>query len=460
MGTLVKEQHSTDGNRPQIKGKKRRVSWLFGSVAFLLLIMAVTPVFVLFLITDSHALVEETATVKANSAVKAKEIVKTVYANLTDAEASGVSKLTLSEDEINGVIALAMRGVKNLKGRVNVTPAGINSAFSFSVPSNPFGNYINLTGIVIPSSSGLYINDISIGRFTLSGELVLSLIEKVLNLFLGGEATGTQLITSIKSIEVVGSKLIITYRPVLGLKQAIKQTKGKVKSIRNDLALLASPKDVNAYYENICTLHAKIGDLGRVPLAYYLSDTFDFAGKRTLNSNNPREENKAAILALAIFLGAAEFDSFIGAIDSSTFERCQPKDSNIVIAKRNDLRLHFIFSAVLKIMSDSSASFAIGEFKELLDSGKGGTGFSFTDLAADRSGIRFTEFALSKSGAYRLQLMASKLTKESVFFPSLRELPDGISQKNFEEKGGLDGLFYKTHLALIDRRISELPLYQ
>ncbi len=434
--------------------------WLWRGIFTFILLITTTPILLIFLASDSHSLVEETATINANSATKAKQIATNVYNNLTHRNTSYLFKTRLTENDINGIIAMTMRGFKGLKGRINVTPMGIKGAFTLPTPNNPFGEYINFTGTIIPSSSGLYVDTVSIGHLPLPSQLGVFITETILNAFLGGEATGSKLIATIDSIRVSGSTLIVSYRAIPALKQAIEQTKSKMRNMRNDLALTAKPSDVKVYYQNICRLHSKIGDLGSVPLGYYLSDTFLFAAQRTQLSQQAQTENKAAILALAIFLGTAQFDSFIGAIDEPTFQRCQPKNNRITLARRDDLRLHFIFSAAIKIISDSNISFAIGEFKELLDSGKGGTGFSFTDLAADRSGIRFSEFALSETGAIKLQQMAAELTHESVFFPSLTNLPDGISQKIMKQRNGLNGEFYQKHLALINQRINELPLYQ
>jgi hypothetical protein len=103
-------------------------------------------------------------------------------------------------------------------------------------------------------------------------------------------------------------------------------------------------------------------------------------------------------------------------------------------------------------------SFALGEFKELADS-QGGSGFSFSDLVADRAGIQFAELALDSSGALRMQRMAQELTEEEVFFPSLTGLPEDMQQQVFEERGGLESDYYKNYLTIINDRINHLILY-
>jgi len=411
-------------------------------------------------ISDSYALVEETANVDTDSAVKAKKIAKQLYGDLTSPSSSQRSGLTISQHEINGIIALAMRGFKGLKGRVNVTPIGIKGAFTLYVPQNPFGDYINLVITIDPSPSGLVINNISIGDLEIPGTFALSVAEVLLNKLSNGEMIGTSLINAIESIQVKNSKLHLVYRPVAGLRQAINRTKGQVKKIRDDLALLGDPEIVRLYYQTLCEFQKKIGGFGNVSLGYYLSNAFSFAKKRSLAGGKPDEENQAALLALAIFLGSANFDSVVGAIDKKTFRRCPPAKNHIVLADRDDLRLHFIFSAALKIISDSGLSFAIGEFKELLDSQQGGSGFSFVDLTADRAGIRFAELALDNSSALRIQQMASKLTEEEIFFPSISALPEGIPQQVFAARGGIESDYYKKYLATINARIDNLPLYK
>ncbi len=425
-----------------------------------LLIFIVIPLMTLTYISDSYALVKETEKVDASSAVKIKKIARQLYGDLINPSSSQRSEITISQNEINGIIALAMRGFKGFKGRANVTPIGIKGAFTFHVPKNPFGDYINLSITIDPSPNALVINNVSIGSLEIPGTLALSVAETLLNILSNKEAIGTSLINAVESIQVKNSKLHLVYRPVIGLRQAINKTKGTVKNIRDDLALLGDPKVVKLYYQMLCEFHEKISGIGDVPLGYYLSSAFSFAEKRSLAGEKPEEENQAALLALAIFLGSANFDSVIGAIDKKTFQRCPSAEKHIVLAERNDLRLHFIFSAALKIISDSGLSFAIGEFKELLDSQQGGSGFSFVDIAADRAGIRFAELALDNSTASHIQRMAPELTEENIFFPSITALPEGISQQAFDAHGGIESNYYKEYLATINARINNLPLYK
>ena len=124
--------------------------------------------------------------------------------------------------------------------------------------------------------------------------------------------------------------------------------------------------------------------------------------------------------------------------------------------------LHFIYSAGITLATQQGIGFAAGEFKELLDSGSGGSGFSFADLAADRAGIAFVKAATaSESGAQHLQQSIVAHKDESAFFPSISGLSEGLSAAQFRRMyGSTESQEYRSQVELIDERIARLPVYQ
>jgi len=445
-------------SKKQKPARNKKIVWITGVIVSVFVFI---PLIFLSYAIDSHALVIATENIDANSAGKAKKIAQQLRQDLIHPDASlPYNQFTLSGNEINGIIALGMRGIEGFKGRVNVTPIGIKIAFTFELPTNPFGNYINLIGTILPSQTGLILQDASIGSIKIPGGVATSFIEALLNKLLSGNDTGTLLIDSIESITVINSKLTLTYHVIPNLREIFVATKGRVKDIRDDLELLGDQTVVRLYFNRLCDFHNQITSIAddNVSLGFYLSTAFSIAQKRSLLGKDPVEENEAALLALAIFLGSSHFNSAVGAIDEETLQTCTSSNDHVALANRVDLRLHFIYSAALKIISNSGMSFALGEFKELADS-QGGSGFSFSDLVADRAGIQFAELALDSSGALRMQRMAQELTEEEVFFPSLTGLPEDMQQQVFEERGGNESDYYKDHLTIINDRINHLTLY-
>jgi hypothetical protein len=123
---------------------------------------------------------------------------------------------------------------------------------------------------------------------------------------------------------------------------------------------------------------------------------------------------------------------------------------------------HFVYSAGITLATRQGIGIAAGEFKELLDSGNGGSGFSFADLAADRAGVRFVVAAISsESTARHLQQSIVVNNSEGAFFPDITGLAEGLSEVQFKQRyGSTQSESYRKQVALIDQRIARLPVHQ
>jgi hypothetical protein len=102
----------------------------------------------------------------------------------------------------------------------------------------------------------------------------------------------------------------------------------------------------------------------------------------------------------------------------------------------------------------------IGEAKEVTDT-DGPSGFSFTDLAADRAGVRFAEVATASDASARaLQSALAAGAKETDFFPRVGDLPEGLSEEDFKTRyGDVDSPAYEAVVKKIDARIANITLY-
>jgi hypothetical protein len=96
----------------------------------------------------------------------------------------------------------------------------------------------------------------------------------------------------------------------------------------------------------------------------------------------------------------------------------------------------------------------VGIAKEMMDSA-GGSGFSFVDLTADRAGTLFTVAATRNVESARA--MQARIRNGAViadFVPNLLDLPEGISNDDFQvEYGGLGGEGTKKIVEEIRRRL-------
>jgi len=103
---------------------------------------------------------------------------------------------------------------------------------------------------------------------------------------------------------------------------------------------------------------------------------------------------------------------------------------------------------------------AVGPYKEIEDS-RGGSGFSFNDIATNRAGTRFGEYAANPALAQKLQRQLSMGIGEKDIMPATDDLPESLPEKEFLKRfGGIGAPPYKKMMADIERRIAALPLYR
>ncbi len=131
----------------------------------------------------------------------------------------------------------------------------------------------------------------------------------------------------------------------------------------------------------------------------------------------------------------------------------------MTLRDRDDLRKHFTVSAGLYAMRSDAAVLGVGEIKELLDSRKGGSGFSLDDMAANAAGVRFASEFLGAPASDWAGMLDLVRTEDDIL-PSLEGLDSGMTAEEFERRyGDIDSPAYRDATAEIERRIDALPLY-
>ena len=257
-------------------------------------------------------------------------------------------------------------------------------------------------------------------------------------------------------MQFVGHTALFQVQPPADVKARFKQTVRDVQAAR-------LPKGeagrVAHYYELLATLGRQARGR-RVSLAAFIDPLLAEARQRAPGSS-AQAENRAAIWALAIYFSYGSFENLVGDLVSSRRRLVFPA-LQVTLGGRRDLMQHFVYSAGIALATQQGIGFAAGEFKELLDSGSGGSGFSFADLAADRAGIRFVEAATAgEASARALQESMARQTGEAAFFPDVTGLPEGLGDEQFRAAyGNTASEAYTREVALIDRRIARLPVYR
>ena len=197
----------------------------------------------------------------------------------------------------------------------------------------------------------------------------------------------------------------------------------------------------------------------KVEIGFFMRPAFLLAYERSENGD-PVLENRAAIIALSITIGHRVLARFISDMPYDYVPNL--KSQSVTLYRRKDWSQHFLISAALEVISSESISLDIGLLKEELDSGRGGSGFSFADLAADRSGTMFAKVSTSdKEHAELIQLRMIQGFSIGDYVPFISDLPEGIPETQFiSDYGGTRGRRYKEILSEIDRRIAECDAYR
>ena len=426
---------------------------IIGFIALILLM----PVVTLYLLSENKSrMISAVESVDPKVAKNTKKLfIKLRNGVLSNA---GLVALNAHEQDLNHLFSLASRGSSRINGRANVSPLGVYVVLSIYVPENPFGDYINISTIVLPSDRSLVLDNVQVGRLQLKGKPALALARIVLNLMLGSNL-GSQVINSIQSLKVSNKTVKINYRPIPDLKQQLALFRGRVRTIRSELNLGGDLEKVRFYYKSLCEIDKKLNLKTRHSFDNYLSRVFQLARQHSGNSNNANEY-RSAILAMGIYFGTDRLESVVGEVRTTDLNHCKP-NLKTGLAGRRDLLQHFIVSAGLKVLSDNGMPYAIGELKELLDSARGGSGFSFADLAADRAGLKFSEYVSSHAGELTRGRKAVTNMRENSFFPDIQGLPEKLTDKEFVKYyKNVNSVMYDAMLADIDKRINSLPLYQ
>jgi hypothetical protein len=191
-----------------------------------------------------------------------------------------------------------------------------------------------------------------------------------------------------------------------------------------------------------------------VSLARLLGPIFELARARTAAGAEAAAENRAALVVLTLFANGRS----VAAVWPGARNWPRARPLRVLLAGRDDSPLHFLVSATLAAEGTSPLSRAIGVYKEVADS-RGGSGFSFNDIAADRAGTRFGELAVRDP--QRLQARLARGVGEREFMPEAADLPENMAEADFVRRyGGVGAPRYDAMMAEIERRVGGLALYQ
>jgi hypothetical protein len=221
------------------------------------------------------------------------------------------------------------------------------------------------------------------------------------------------------------------------------------------LAALVPPAEqarLKVYADHLHAIAPAPGADGTVSLTELMPPMFQLAQQRAAAGADAAEENRAALVVLAFYASGRRLSSIVPAARDWP----RPPGLRVTLHGRDDFPQHFLVSALLAAEGGGPLANAVGLYKEVMDS-RGGSGFSFNDIAADRAGTRFGELAVSDPA--RMQLALNAGVGEYELMPDVSDLPEFLAEPEFLRRyGGVGAAAYRNMLADIETRIDNTPL--
>jgi len=365
--------------------------------------------------------------------------------------------IRISGTELQALPSLVVRAYPRLTIRLQATPAGVMLAASLRLPQNPLGHYLSIS-TQLPAGRPLTLTQVRVGSLRLPDRLVDWLLPVGLDLLLGSDQRRV-LLDGVQIIESRPQLVTLRITPPANPQQHLSQLMERVRGFSGNEESL-NQAWIGSYYQLLLDQAANLQSDSWVSLTHFIGPLFREVARRA-PAGEEHLHSRAAIMALALYLGTPQFEQLTGPVLDDAMRRPEPHQRTL-LRGRVDLRLHFVYSAALQVLGEEGLSYAIGEFKELLDANRGGSGFSFADLAADRAGTLFATRATADAAQARqfLDQFAPPLREPDLMIP-IDQLPDGLTEQAFatayQEIGGPR---YQALVAQIDRQLLALRLYQ
>ena len=421
------------------------------AIKFTLLTCMLLSLLMAVLVFDLSPIVKVDSNAQVNQADSVQPLIEQLRTSLRSRYKPQL--ISVSQEQAQSLAGFAHRAMNQANADFIFSDTSLSIQLSYKIDAVMSDLFLNVS-VQIAEGKGMDVRKVTIGKLVLPGAFALSIAESLANSYTSSEVASIAIAT-VQSINIEPTQLEIAISPMDALLREFKniETGGSTTDTRilkikvahylrllDSLYVPPSPKDASG-----------------PSLAYYLHALMKEA-KILSTDSSATLENEAAIIALTIYAGSPRFATLVGDL-SFAIESIPSAKPKPVLVKRGDLSLHFIFSAAIKLMSEKGVSIAVGEFKELMDRGKGGSGYSFVDLAADMSGAHFAALAVDPKTAQGLQTAMAQGPDESLFMVDINGLEEGMSKAEFSQKyTTVDSKAYKKVVNLLEHRLALLAI--
>jgi hypothetical protein len=418
--------------------------WLRRLFLLLLLVALATPVVLVLAALGEEPVVASETALGPEDIARAKALVRAHDPRRM--EPGAVRTLALTEADLNLLLRYGLGRLVPAAAAVDLHPGAVQTALTWRLPDNPLAPYANARFRLAAGTGRVRIQDLRLGRLAVPDVMAEGLL-RLAHRALSRDSLYRDLLATVNGLRLTESRLLLVYqwRPEVAAEAA---ARGR------DTLLPPEQRARLLAYQGVLAETTRRTDAGeRASLLALMEPLFRHARER---GGDPVAENRAALLVLGLYFQGVDLGRLLAADDLP-----RPRPGRYALAGREDFAQHFVISAGVAVAGGGRLADAVGLFKEVDDS-RGGSGFSFTDLAADRAGVRFAETATaSPETARRVQDLLAAGAGEADLMPVTTGLAEFMDEAEFRRRfGGIGAPGYRREVAEIEERIDALPVHR
>jgi hypothetical protein len=410
-------------------------------------VMVCLGVYIVVTLFDEAPAIAGSGVLAATDLTQAKDFLR--KADPRNLKPGTVTALSIGQNDMEKALNYALDNYKGGRSRVSIANGVANLQLSMKMPFNVLGDWLNAEVELTQWSDRLQVQTLQLGGVKVPGVLADKVITLAHEQLLARVPEYGAALQALNGFSIRNGVINVVY-------QWQPELLNQIADRGRDL--LVSPEDqerLMAHARNLATLTNDPGIPRVASLATLIGPMFRFA---QLRGGKAVEENRAAIMAMAMFIMGVNVAKLVGEQDATIPATGRHE---FLLSERYDFTQHFLVSAGLAVSAGTGLSDTIGMLKELDDSQAGGSGFSFTDLGADRTGVRLAELAVSnETTAKAVQDMLAGELDEKVFMAEFRDLPEFMPEPEFKQRfTGIGSPAYNAVADDIEARIDKMPLF-
>ena len=424
----------------------------------LIVLAASTPIIMLLLSIETGPIVNSADSLTAEEITRIEQLL--IESAPSSPGTPGRQSIDLNVDELNLFLDYGLNLLDLSRAwatQLSLEEGLLQSEVSIEILSDWIPLYLNINSEFVQVENRLQLEKVTVGKLQIPDRLVgigLARLKNNLTRATPVFENINQLIANVEKIDISSSQMQVQiyWDPELI---------GKISDDAQQLFITDDDRiRIIEYYESINAIATTIPtDIRAISLNALLVPLFTEAQERSDNGNDPIDENRSLLQALAIYVSNEDLSQLVG--ETMAAEVPRAKFIEVRLQRRQDLAQHVSSIAAISALAGAELAKFLSTTKEAYDA-RYRSGFSFSDLTANTVGVTLANYLTANSAsAIEMQRRLSKILTESDYMPEVGNNRDGISETDFNaiyiDRNSTE---YNQRLEEIQSLIDARPLFQ